>query len=596
MDKKNIDEIFQEKLKTFREVPDEKVWVDIENSLDKKRKRRVIPFWWSLGGVAAVLAIALIAFYTSSGNNYVNTTITNTENSNTKEAEQIQPDTIIEKNQKNALQINEISEDAIAKGAGDKNLKNTEKYNKNEADVAPETENVAGTSRNNSEKLTSPIQEIDEEALVNSDKDVQNGNNDKSPEIKNDTAVLPRTPSDADVATTSEQDSIKTDADGSKKLHSQSPSETQLAENTAEKNSNDSKPNLNRKDNKSTPSYKNINTSSEEGNSKVAAADFDASRNANISKAAVEKNLPNRIANNREKPNVGLEVPSQTIAQKDEIIKNDQINDTIATDKKISILEALEPQIEEEEIAESSSSRWSAGPNVAPVYFDAIGEGSPIDPGFAPNAKSGGTNMSYGVSIAYAVSKKLSVRSGIHKTEYGYNTDNVGFSPTLAASVNGNLQNIEFSGSADNLALNSADTATDAPENFNSDISSLNTARDGTVLQQFGYLEVPLELDYALLNNRFGINLLGGFSSLFLINNSVTLNSDELTAEIGEARNLNDVNFSTNVGFGINYKFTSQIQLNIEPVFKYQLNTFSNVSGDFRPYSIGVYSGLNFKF
>lgn len=109
--------------------------------------------------------------------------------------------------------------------------------------------------------------------------------------------------------------------------------------------------------------------------------------------------------------------------------------------------------------------------------------------------------------------------------------------------------------------------------------------------QHLGYLEVPLELDYALIDRKFGLNLVGGFSSLFLLDNSVTLNSGDLTTEVGEANNINNVNFSTNVGFGVNYKFTPTIQLNVEPVFKYQLNTFSEVSGDFRPFTIGVYSG-----
>ena len=36
MKKENIDELYQEKLKNFNEVPDEKVWKAISNSLDKK--------------------------------------------------------------------------------------------------------------------------------------------------------------------------------------------------------------------------------------------------------------------------------------------------------------------------------------------------------------------------------------------------------------------------------------------------------------------------------------------------------------------------------------------------------------------------------
>ena len=114
--------------------------------------------------------------------------------------------------------------------------------------------------------------------------------------------------------------------------------------------------------------------------------------------------------------------------------------------------------------------------------------------------------------------------------------------------------------------------------------------------QQFGYLEIPVELNYVLFDKRFGINLIGGVSSLFLVDNAISLTSGELTTEVGEANNINSVNFSTNVGFGVNYKLTPKVQLNIEPVFKYQLNTFSKTDGTFNPFSIGVYSGLSFRF
>ena len=116
------------------------------------------------------------------------------------------------------------------------------------------------------------------------------------------------------------------------------------------------------------------------------------------------------------------------------------------------------------------------------------------------------------------------------------------------------------------------------------------------MVQQMGYLEVPFELNYALIDKKLGVNVIGGVSSLFLIDNSVSLESEGLVTEMGQANNVNDVNFSTNIGLGFNYKFSQKIQLNLEPVFKYQLNTFSDTAGRFRPYTIGVYSGVSFKF
>ena len=80
------------------------------------------------------------------------------------------------------------------------------------------------------------------------------------------------------------------------------------------------------------------------------------------------------------------------------------------------------------------------------------------------------------------------------------------------------------------------------------------------------------------------------------MDNSISVESDQLATEVGEANNANSINFSTNIGIGFNYEISKKVQFNVEPIFKYQLNTFSDTAGDFRPFAIGVYSGLNFRF
>ena len=65
---------------------------------------------------------------------------------------------------------------------------------------------------------------------------------------------------------------------------------------------------------------------------------------------------------------------------------------------------------------------------------------------------------------------------------------------------------------------------------------------------------------------------------------------------IGEANNINQISYSTNIGLGFNYNISKSFNFNFEPTFKYQLNAFSNDSGNFKPYIIGVYTGFSFKF
>jgi hypothetical protein len=90
--------------------------------------------------------------------------------------------------------------------------------------------------------------------------------------------------------------------------------------------------------------------------------------------------------------------------------------------------------------------------------------------------------------------------------------------------------------------------------------------------------------------------VIGGFSTLFLNENEIYSVVEGNRTLLGEANNINDMSYSANFGLGLNYHISDKLKLNLEPMFKYQINTFNNTSGDFQPYFIGVYSGFSFKF
>lgn len=263
---------------------------------------------------------------------------------------------------------------------------------------------------------------------------------------------------------------------------------------------------------------------------------------------------------------------------------------------KKSIFDEIKEQEEEDALVEVSGPKWSVGPSIAPVYFSSFGDGSPIHSNFTSNSKTGNINMSYGVAVSYDVSKKLSLRSGIHKVDYGYNTNDIIFSSSLVASTSSEITNINYNTNSRNLVVESSMSRPSSNEFAANDIVAQSPSRSGKMVQEFGYLEVPMELNFNLLDRKLGVNLVGGISSLFLVNNSVTLESAGSSTEMGEANNLNDVNFSTNLGLGINYKISEKMKVHLEPVFKYQLNMFSDVEGSFQPYTLGVYTGMSFKF
>ena len=90
-ERKNIERLFQEKFKDFEVVPEPKVWQNIEAELKKKKKRRVIPIWFRLSGVAAILLIGFSignGIFQSQENTIIE--ITNKENSVNKKSKKNQ--------------------------------------------------------------------------------------------------------------------------------------------------------------------------------------------------------------------------------------------------------------------------------------------------------------------------------------------------------------------------------------------------------------------------------------------------------------------------------------------------------------------------
>ncbi len=74
-EKKNLDRLFQEKFKDFEVAPPEFVWENIQEALQEKKKRRVIPLWFRLSGVAAVLVLGglLFTLFFNDSENGINT-------------------------------------------------------------------------------------------------------------------------------------------------------------------------------------------------------------------------------------------------------------------------------------------------------------------------------------------------------------------------------------------------------------------------------------------------------------------------------------------------------------------------------------------
>jgi hypothetical protein len=478
-EKKNIDRLFQERLRDFESTPDNQVWINIEAELKKDKKRRVIPIWFKYSGIAAAFILGLFLLKTN-------------QPFEIKKESRIVSDAKISKDSSNKKQI-----------GVKKNSKNTQKGIK-----------FASNFKENTKYKKEIINTNFSKSLTKNEKEISTY---RSSEVLAD------------------------------QKKNQNKSNFYLSKN-------------NLSINQPTTNESNSNYSSQITDKKnvTNSNSFVDAQNQTIKKDLTEKETPiKQPSNNAETPNELEEILKAKSAPKNAVASN-------------------------------SKNKWQITPNIGQVYLNANSGGSPIDNQLSNYEKKSDKSMSFGVGVRYAVSKKIVFRTGINKVTLGYNTDNVLFATGLTAD---NLRNIEYS--SDNAVKFVNGASYNSLTTSEKGIQNTNT---GTLNQKMGYYELPLEVSYAVLNKKFGINLIGGFSTLFLNENTISLESSQSNIELGEAKNLNQIHFSTNVGLGFKYQLIKSFQLSFEPVLKYQFNTFSKDSNNFSPMYIGLYSGVSYQF
>lgn len=497
-DKKNIDRFFQEKFKNFEAEPSEMVWKNIEANLKQtKKKRRIIPFWLKLSGIASALLIGIFCV-----NNY------------------------FEKNG----DVNKI----VLEG---KSLNNE---NKNQD---------SSTLKNNENS------KIENKIVINYET------------TKSDNEIVQK-----------ENVLLKTKVENSQN-------------HTIHKNQNVNKTI------KSNSSFKKLKNElyTLNGNKKTEK-EFKNQENNKFDENQVTEskiNSDNELPNNAISTNSLIENNNQLTQNiTDEKLGNKKLD---AVTKSETLPNALEELLEKNEkekkkIAKTKLDRWQITSNVAPIYFSSISNGSPIDAEFAENKKTYDNNLSLGLGVNFAVNKKIKIRSGLNKLTLGYSTKDVIFQAGLSGKT---ITNISTSSNASSIIITNKNNYAQNLLTFEQSIDNFN---EGQINQKIGYYELPLELSYALLDKKFGVNLIAGLSTLFLTENSISISSENISADLGKANNLNDVHFSSNFGVGFKYNFIKGFEAKLEPTFKYQINTFSNNVGGFKPYFIGLYSGVSFSF
>ncbi len=120
---------------------------------------------------------------------------------------------------------------------------------------------------------------------------------------------------------------------------------------------------------------------------------------------------------------------------------------------------------------------------------------------------------------------------------------------------------------------------------------------DAEISQSFEYIEIPLLISYKVIDRVIDFQLLGGVSTNMLVGNNVFAEFDGQRINLGKTDDIYKFNYSSVIGFGIEYGFSDKLSFSIEPTFKYYLNSFSSGTRlHVHPFSIGLYSGVSYKF
>lgn len=279
---------------------------------------------------------------------------------------------------------------------------------------------------------------------------------------------------------------------------------------------------------------------------------------------------------------------NQNIVQNDNEFENEaeetNTNSTLNKVNKFLLSDASEHSFKNRngnEKGTNKNGKFTVATIFAPIYINSLGDGSGVDSQFSNNSSSGNSSYSYGVKFAYELSNKFTLQSGVNLINLGFTTNNVYVNST--ASVIG-FSNI----SAEPMLSRNPSTATTKSNSIDANKASLN--------QVFGYVEIPVELKYNVTDGKFGVNLVGGFSTLLLNRDEVFIETNNFSQSLGSSNNLRSINFSGNIGVDIDYLIHKNLYINVSPMFKMQTNTFSKNSGSLQPYYLGVYTGLNYKF
>lgn len=212
-----------------------------------------------------------------------------------------------------------------------------------------------------------------------------------------------------------------------------------------------------------------------------------------------------------------------------------------------------------------------------------------------------------GLNIQLEAARRWTVQTGVYYSKIGTertldNAEGTKMTNNLDSWGSPSVHYIDR-GSSPDVFLNSSGKITYTYKKFdqaeaNSISQDLATSQgDYHVDQYCEYIEIPLILRYRVLAKKLKVNLVGGISSNILVGNSLHETGPDNFNLTTSVENVNKTNYNGSVGFGIEYPLSGKILFNLEPIFKYYFSPISETKDvDVHPYSVGLMTGISYKF
>lgn len=218
--------------------------------------------------------------------------------------------------------------------------------------------------------------------------------------------------------------------------------------------------------------------------------------------------------------------------------------------------------------------RWAIGITGSPDYCNQISNGAKVQTGYLKNETKAKLGFTAGVNVLYKVTQRMGIETGIL-----YSTKGI-FVRTPAWVTPGGT----YDPTIPNSGLNTIE-----PEKQN--------------VYTYQYLEIPLKMNYYVLNNKFKMFPSMGISANVFLGKKTSTNILD-NAEIRKTqishsynnKNIPALDAALIIGLGLSYDLNKNLFFKFEPSYRQFIRQMIDYPVNGYLYSIGMNAGIYIRF